>query len=228
MRPASCLQTAPLKPTVGGDSREAVSIGNAYSPLDIIGVAQIMPLHLFFHIVQHDDCRNEVDHLSSWQQVQVAPAVSSPIPISVHAGSGKSCATLRDLFTLVSDSNTDNFILMRYRCWIWKLCMRTLYTVLFWWFRGKQSFMQIHFGRSTSATWQWLTTTQMHLSGKNCLQPFNIGRFSYQTAKSNTCQNLPAYSTVHVGFCFYRRFAQGYTHSSLSFSCGASPGWPTW
>jgi len=52
------------------------------SPFDIVRVTQVMSLAVLLHIVQNNDRRDEVDDLAGRQQVQIAAAVATPIPVN--------------------------------------------------------------------------------------------------------------------------------------------------
>jgi len=52
------------------------------SPFDVVRVTQVMPLAVLLHIVQNNDRRDEVDDLAGGQQVQIAAAVATPIPVN--------------------------------------------------------------------------------------------------------------------------------------------------
>lgn len=49
--------------------------------LDVVRVSQVVPLNLLLHIVEDHHGRDEVDHLTSWQEEQVGSAVSTPVPV---------------------------------------------------------------------------------------------------------------------------------------------------
>jgi len=51
-------------------------------PLDVVGVADVMSLHLLINIVQDDDGGDEVDDLTSRQQVHITPSITATIAIA--------------------------------------------------------------------------------------------------------------------------------------------------
>lgn len=53
------------------------------SPLDVIVVAEIVALHTFLEVVEHHDRRNEVNHFSGRQVVDVVPTVAAAVAITI-------------------------------------------------------------------------------------------------------------------------------------------------
>ena len=37
-----------------------------YEPFDIIGVSQVMPLAVNFHVIKHDDRGDKINNLTGW------------------------------------------------------------------------------------------------------------------------------------------------------------------
>lgn len=54
-----------------------------FSPLDAVGVSEVMSLSSFFVVKQSDDGCDEVNNLSGWKKVNVCPAVSAAVTITV-------------------------------------------------------------------------------------------------------------------------------------------------
>ena len=52
------------------------------SPFDVIGVPGVVSLHLVVHVIQHHHAGDEVDHLTSRQQVQVVTTVLTAVPVT--------------------------------------------------------------------------------------------------------------------------------------------------
>jgi hypothetical protein len=52
------------------------------SPLDVVSVTEVMPLHLLLHVVKNDNGSHEVNHFSGGQQVQIAPRIASTVAIA--------------------------------------------------------------------------------------------------------------------------------------------------
>lgn len=66
------------------------------SPLDIIRVPSVMPLHLLLHVVQHHHSSGEVHDLTRRQVIQVTSAVSPTIAVSEGPMKEKCCCARGD------------------------------------------------------------------------------------------------------------------------------------
>lgn len=69
--------TSPTAAANGGAGSDA----ERSSPLDAVGVSEVMPLGPFLVAEQNRHGRNEVDDLSSGKQVDVGPAVPTAVPV---------------------------------------------------------------------------------------------------------------------------------------------------
>jgi len=53
-------------------------------PLDVVGVSDVVALHLLIGVVQHDDGGHKVDNFTGWQLVDITPRITATIAIATH------------------------------------------------------------------------------------------------------------------------------------------------
>ena len=46
--------------------------------LDVGGVAEVVPLGLLLHVVEHDNGGHKVNHLTRWQKMKIGSSISTP------------------------------------------------------------------------------------------------------------------------------------------------------
>lgn len=63
-------------------SLQELNILTFYSPFDIICMTQVMSLTMLLHVVQNNDCRDEVYDLASRQQVQITTAIAAAVTVN--------------------------------------------------------------------------------------------------------------------------------------------------
>ena len=51
-------------------------------PLDVVGVSDVVALHLLVGVVQHDDGSDKVDNFASRQLVDVTPRITASVAIA--------------------------------------------------------------------------------------------------------------------------------------------------
>lgn len=79
------------------------SYASVFSPLDTVGVSEVMSLSSFLIVKQGNNGGDEVNDLSGWKKVYIGSAVSATV--TVPAGSqGSTWRTARDLPTFYSTS----------------------------------------------------------------------------------------------------------------------------
>lgn len=54
------------------------------SPLDAVGVPEVMPLSPLFIVKQNDDGGDEINNLAGWKEVNIGPAVSATVAIATE------------------------------------------------------------------------------------------------------------------------------------------------
>jgi len=54
-------------------------------PLDVVGVSDVVALHLLVGVVQHDDSSNKVDNFASRQLVDVTPRITASVAIATSS-----------------------------------------------------------------------------------------------------------------------------------------------
>lgn len=71
----SCIHSIVTSTLSGGDNQFVWMYRQAFN---VISVTDVMPLTLLVHVEQYDHRSDEVDHLTSRQEVEIASAIFSP------------------------------------------------------------------------------------------------------------------------------------------------------
>lgn len=59
-----------------------------FSPLDAVGVSEVMSLSPLFIVKQNDNGGDEVNNLSGWKEVNIGSAVSATVAIATEGQGG--------------------------------------------------------------------------------------------------------------------------------------------